>query len=35
VLDFVGNLQRLGGVDMYENFFKEDFKEAVEAIPAK
>lgn len=35
VLDFVGNLQRLGGVDMYENFFKEDSKEAVEAIPAK
>ena len=35
ILDFVGNLQRLGGVDMYESFFKEDSKELVEAIPAK
>jgi DNA repair protein RadD len=35
VLDFVGNLQRLGGVDMYENFYKEESKEEVEAIPAK
>ena len=35
ILDFVGNLQRLGGVDMYENFFKEDTKEKVEAVPAK
>ena len=35
ILDFVGNLQRLGGVDMYENFYKEESKEEVEAIPAK
>lgn len=35
VLDFVGNLQRLGGVDMYENFYKEETREPVEAIPAK
>lgn len=35
VLDFVGNLQRLGGVDMYENFYREETKEPVEAIPAK
>ena len=35
ILDFVGNLQRLGGVDMYESFFKEESLEKVEAIPAK
>jgi len=35
ILDFVGNLQRLGGVDMYETFYKEETKEPVEAIPAK
>lgn len=35
ILDFVGNLQRLGGVDMYENFFKEHTHEEVEAIPVK
>ena len=35
ILDYVGNLQRLGGVDMYETFFKEETKEPVEAIPAK
>lgn len=35
ILDFVGNLQRLGGVDMYEHFYKEENAEPVEAIPAK
>lgn len=35
VLDFVGNLQRLGGVDMYESFYREKTKDKVEAIPAK
>jgi len=35
VLDYVGNLQRLGGVDMYEQFYREETKEPVEAIPAK
>lgn len=35
VLDFVGNLQRLGGVDMYENFYRQETREPVEAIPAK
>lgn len=35
VLDYVGNLQRLGGVDMYEKFYREETREPVEAIPAK
>jgi len=39
VLDFVGNLQRLGGVDMYETFYRqrqEDLvPEEVPAVPSK
>jgi superfamily II DNA or RNA helicase len=34
VLDFVGNLQRLGGVDMYEKFYRERFDAEVEELPA-
>lgn len=35
VLDYVGNLQRLGGVDMYEKFYRERNGNAVEHIDAK
>ena len=39
VLDFVGNLQRLGGVDMYETFYRQQvddlFPEEVPAVPTK
>jgi superfamily II DNA or RNA helicase len=34
VLDFVGNLQRLGGVDMYEKFYRERPDAEVEELPA-
>lgn len=39
VLDFVGNLQRLGGVDMYETFYRQQLDdvlpEEVPAVPTK
>ena len=35
VLDYVGNLIRLGGVDMYEKFYREKGLEEVEAKPSK
>lgn len=38
VLDFVGNLQRLGGVDMYEKFYRERLDaepEELTAVPTK
>ena len=35
ILDFVGNLQRLGGVDMYETFYKQETLEKVEAVSVK
>lgn len=35
VLDFVGNLIRLGGVDMYERYYREDGLEEVEAKPLR
>lgn len=39
VLDFVGNLQRLGGVDMYDTYYKQSFDEQspieLPAIPTK
>lgn len=34
VLDFVGNLQRLGGVDMYETFYKQQLDAEPEQLPA-
>jgi DNA repair protein RadD len=34
VLDYVGNLQRLGGVDMYETFYREKKGKAVSEQPA-
>jgi len=34
VLDFVGNLQRLGGVDMYEKFYRERLDAEAEELPA-
>jgi superfamily II DNA or RNA helicase len=34
VLDFVGNLQRLGGVDMYEKFYRERLDAEPEELPA-
>ena len=34
VLDYVGNLQRLGGVDMYETFYREKGGNAVSEQPA-
>ena len=34
VLDYVGNLQRLGGVDMYETFYREKNGKAVKEVPA-
>lgn len=33
VLDYAGNLIRLGGVDMYETFYREKGLEEVEAVP--
>lgn len=35
VLDYVGNLIRLGGVDMYETFYREKGLVEVEAVPSK
>lgn len=35
VLDFVGNLMRLGGVDMYETFYREKGLTQVEAVAYK
>jgi superfamily II DNA or RNA helicase len=35
VLDYVGNLIRLGGVDMYERYYREDSLEEVEAKPLR
>ena len=39
ILDFVGNLQRLGGVDMYETYYRqaldEDFPVELPAVPTK
>jgi DNA repair protein RadD len=35
VLDYVGNLIRLGGVDMYEKFYREKGLVEVEAVPQK
>ena len=35
VLDYVGNLIRLGGVDMYETFYREQGRVEVEAVPSK
>jgi hypothetical protein len=35
VLDYVGNLIRLGGVDMYEKFYRERGMVEVEAVPSK
>ena len=34
VLDFVGNLQRLGGVDMYDNFYRQSLDAEPEELPA-
>lgn len=34
VLDFVGNLQRLGGVDMYDNFYRQSLDAEPEQLPA-
>lgn len=35
VLDYVGNLIRLGGVDMYEKFYREKGLAEIEALPQK
>ena len=35
VLDYVGNLLRLGGVDMYETFYREKGMVEVEAVPTR
>lgn len=35
VLDYVGNLIRLGGVDMYDKFYREKDMVEVEAVPTK
>jgi superfamily II DNA or RNA helicase len=35
ILDYVGNLQRLGGVDMYETFYREKDGNAIQRVDAK